>query len=123
MVLYLRFKAVICRTYFFLQAEDGIRVRNVTGVQTCALPISRRRLDTQARAARKERHPPARRPVLGTGRRAGGCRSFLAARACVSSRRRGGGRGLQERSAERRVGKEGVPGGRPELWCERDRTR
>src|SRR5699024_12222951 len=24
---------------FFLQAEDGIRVRNVTGVQTCALPI------------------------------------------------------------------------------------
>src|SRR5699024_12226565 len=25
---------------FFLQAEDGIRVRNVTGVQTCALPIS-----------------------------------------------------------------------------------
>src|SRR6266704_5807272 len=26
--------------YFFLQAEDGIRDRNVTGVQTCALPIS-----------------------------------------------------------------------------------
>src|SRR5699024_11868064 len=26
--------------YFFFQAEDGIRVRNVTGVQTCALPIS-----------------------------------------------------------------------------------
>src|SRR5437773_6036628 len=25
---------------FFLQAEDGIRVRDVTGVQTCALPIS-----------------------------------------------------------------------------------
>src|SRR5437868_1700341 len=25
---------------FFFQAEDGIRVRNVTGVQTCALPIS-----------------------------------------------------------------------------------
>src|SRR5699024_11317293 len=25
---------------FFLQAEDGIRYRNVTGVQTCALPIS-----------------------------------------------------------------------------------
>src|SRR5699024_12004910 len=24
---------------FFYQAEDGIRVRNVTGVQTCALPI------------------------------------------------------------------------------------
>src|SRR5207249_7480651 len=28
------------KTYFF-QAEDGIRDRNVTGVQTCALPISR----------------------------------------------------------------------------------
>src|SRR5699024_5779682 len=24
---------------FFFQAEDGIRARNVTGVQTCALPI------------------------------------------------------------------------------------
>src|SRR5699024_11264409 len=24
---------------FFSQAEDGIRARNVTGVQTCALPI------------------------------------------------------------------------------------
>src|SRR5699024_11928148 len=24
----------------FFQAEDGIRYRNVTGVQTCALPIS-----------------------------------------------------------------------------------
>src|SRR5699024_11538570 len=28
----------VCRSYFF-QAEDGIRDRNVTGVQTCALPI------------------------------------------------------------------------------------
>src|SRR5438067_2970323 len=26
-------------TLFFFQAEDGIRDRNVTGVQTCALPI------------------------------------------------------------------------------------
>ena len=25
---------------FFFQAEDGIRDRDVTGVQTCALPIS-----------------------------------------------------------------------------------
>src|SRR5699024_11577424 len=25
--------------FFVFQAEDGIRVRNVTGVQTCALPI------------------------------------------------------------------------------------
>src|SRR5699024_11631151 len=28
---------------FFFQAEDGIRDRNVTGVQTCALPISTQR--------------------------------------------------------------------------------
>src|SRR5699024_12036418 len=31
---------------FFFQAEDGIRDRNVTGVQTCALPISRCRETT-----------------------------------------------------------------------------
>src|SRR5690625_7247242 len=33
-----------CRKYaasFFFQAEDGIRDGHVTGVQTCALPISR----------------------------------------------------------------------------------
>src|SRR5207248_8167917 len=30
--------------FFFFQAEDGIRDRTVTGVQTCALPISRNRL-------------------------------------------------------------------------------
>src|SRR5256885_9837494 len=28
------------RTFFFFQAEDGIRDYKVTGVQTCALPIS-----------------------------------------------------------------------------------
>src|SRR5699024_11633157 len=31
---------VCCLCSFFFQAEDGIRDRNVTGVQTCALPIS-----------------------------------------------------------------------------------
>src|SRR3989442_12020226 len=29
-----------CRIVFFFQAEDGIRDADVTGVQTCALPIS-----------------------------------------------------------------------------------
>src|SRR5207249_9089522 len=39
--------------FFFFQAEDGIRDRNVTGVQTCALPICRRAgLDCQLGAAR-----------------------------------------------------------------------
>src|SRR5699024_11987971 len=30
---------VMFHFFFFFQAEDGIRDRNVTGVQTCALPI------------------------------------------------------------------------------------
>src|SRR2546426_9378813 len=29
-----------CVSFFFFQAEDGIRDYKVTGVQTCALPIS-----------------------------------------------------------------------------------
>src|SRR5207249_6091975 len=37
-------------SYFFFQAEDGIRDRNVTGVQTCALPICARRRDRGDRA-------------------------------------------------------------------------
>src|SRR5207248_8576860 len=32
--------------FFFFQAEDGIRDRTVTGVQTCALPISFQQLQT-----------------------------------------------------------------------------
>src|SRR5690606_30604721 len=34
--------------YFFFQAEDGIRDFHVTGVQTCALPISSRLLSYQS---------------------------------------------------------------------------
>src|SRR5699024_11337953 len=33
------FVADLCLIVFLYQAEDGIRARNVTGVQTCALPI------------------------------------------------------------------------------------
>src|SRR6266511_5322693 len=32
---------MFCAFFFFFQAEDGIRGFHVTGVQTCALPISR----------------------------------------------------------------------------------
>ena len=32
-------------SFFFFQAEDGIRDTSVTGVQTCALPISERWTD------------------------------------------------------------------------------
>src|SRR5699024_11851853 len=34
-----QYLVVRVRIVFFFQAEDGIRDRNVTGVQTCALPI------------------------------------------------------------------------------------
>src|SRR5207237_4439979 len=34
------FCAIIVAFFFFFQAEDGIRDSSVTGVQTCALPIS-----------------------------------------------------------------------------------
>src|SRR5207245_6419596 len=47
--------------FFFFQAEDGIRDATVTGVQTCALPISARRLRRFGRAAHeRHRSPPAR---------------------------------------------------------------
>src|SRR5690606_16214301 len=38
----LKIKSVFLRSFFFFQAEDGIRDFHVTGVQTCALPICRR---------------------------------------------------------------------------------
>src|SRR5438067_3407163 len=47
--------AQCCIGGFFFQAEDGIRDRNVTGVQTCALPICHER----ALAGRPERGPEA----------------------------------------------------------------
>src|SRR6266851_8061214 len=51
---------------FFFQAEDGIRDRDVTGVQTCALPISgRRRTGTAGPAGLllRLRHAPGNRPA------------------------------------------------------------
>src|SRR5699024_8675919 len=39
MLVHWRYMCLACYGFFF-QAEDGIRDRNVTGVQTCALPIS-----------------------------------------------------------------------------------
>src|SRR3989441_7658861 len=42
--------------FFFFQAEDGIRDKLVTGVQTCALPISR--LGGQLVAPLAQRRPP-----------------------------------------------------------------
>src|SRR5690606_21195233 len=41
--------------HFFFQAEDGIRDFHVTGVQTCALPISRSRSRRRRAAAARDR--------------------------------------------------------------------
>src|SRR5688572_33213759 len=40
--------------HFFFQAEDGIRDLTVTGVQTCALPISTPCKGSEGRTARSE---------------------------------------------------------------------
>src|SRR5699024_4290367 len=48
--------APVSMLFFFFQAEDGIRDRNVTGVQTCALPISSADLAGQSLGPRVE-HP------------------------------------------------------------------
>src|SRR5688572_32967270 len=83
---------------FFFQAEDGIRDLTVTGVQTCALPISGRGGEA------------VRRPPPGGAERPGGA----AGGGGVLPPRRGGrqGRAVPQatgrgyRSEERRVGKE-----------------
>src|SRR2546422_8138453 len=50
--------------FFFFQAEDGIRDVAVTGVQTCALPISISRRERELPGARRGRRSgqPAREP-------------------------------------------------------------
>src|SRR5207249_9197856 len=60
MILYL---CCVYFFFFFFQAEDGIRDRNVTGVQTCALPIScdTRRTRRRAPRASSARGPRSRR--------------------------------------------------------------
>src|SRR2546430_11657589 len=67
---------------FFFQAEDGIRDLTVTGVQTCALPISgllalRFALDrgAAARARGRVRGRSGGRAPLHAGRRRGGGQS------------------------------------------------
>src|SRR5207247_6277231 len=73
--------------FFFFQAEDGIRDPLVTGVQTCALPISRRR------AGHEILHP------VGTT----ACRRDVD---LFRADHHDGRRHAEDRSEERRVGKE-----------------
>src|SRR5437773_6119746 len=57
---------------FFFQAEDGIRDRDVTGVQTCALPISQRPAAARAgqpsggRGSRSAARDPSQAARLGS---------------------------------------------------------
>src|SRR5690625_7154626 len=50
--------------YFFFQAEDGIRDGHVTGVQTCALPIS----PGSSRSGWRARTAPRRSSISASGR-------------------------------------------------------
>src|SRR2546428_4306032 len=82
--------------FFFFQAEDGIRDLIVTGVQTCALPIS---CNTDSRWGNRESVLHATRE---TGRR-----GRIPCRQPKLARRRPDLRlGESNRSEERRVGKE-----------------
>src|SRR5207249_7414346 len=78
---------VVPPNFFFFQAEDGIRDRNVTGVQTCALPICP--LLPSLHSGEGWAGGPPRRGAAGGARHAHAVR--------------GGG---DLRSEERRVGKE-----------------
>src|SRR3712207_7412478 len=84
--------------FFFFQAEDGIRDIGVTGVQTCALPIS---IDFQLPPRLRETQTP---PVPIVANR----RLLLGSWAKLSMRpeRFTNPAPLTSRSEERRVGKE-----------------
>src|SRR3712207_7800654 len=79
--------------FFFFQAEDGIRDIGVTGVQTCALPISAKGEDGGSEA-----------PIASSGR--SGCPRSWARSWARSSIRRTTRTCSSSRSEERRVGKE-----------------
>src|SRR3989442_9253494 len=95
-------KALWCCFFFFFQAEDGIRDADVTGVQTCALPISRgaSRPDSSPAPLRPDEGEDEVEVRSGAGEESG--RDAPRERALGRVlRRRGAGR-----SEERRVGKE-----------------
>src|SRR5699024_11446551 len=87
--------------FFFFQAEDGIRDRNVTGVQTCALPI----LITVQRFFFAAIIPAAQRTADSAASVAGSrvCGAAAVSSAAASASASAGADG---RSEERRVGKE-----------------
>src|SRR2546430_5899389 len=87
-------------SFFFFQAEDGIRDLTVTGVQTCALPIWED--DALDQQPDRERH-------LATDHQPGqgvASQDVGAERVTVHARPRLDALDLLRRSEERRVGKE-----------------
>src|SRR3712207_7506994 len=88
-------------SFFFFQAEDGIRDIGVTGVQTCALPIWGATCDPKARFSSSSVIGAA--PASGAGNvRAGRC----AAAGSHTRKTTTGPSQNTPRSEERRVGKE-----------------
>src|SRR5258707_6869862 len=89
---------VLLSFFFFFQAEDGIRDIGVTGVQTCALPIS-----SASRTHRASPFASKRRRCAVCAR----CRRSLNGRSNrASTCSRVHGASPFRRSEERRVGKE-----------------
>src|SRR5207248_8588264 len=84
------FGCTVVVVFFFFQAEDGIRDRTVTGVQTCALPIY-----AVGRGGAEGRPRPQPAAAVVPRGRAGRGRPGAQA-----------GGGARRRSEERRVGKE-----------------
>src|SRR5689334_23913574 len=93
----------MCAFVFFFQAEDGIRDGTVTGVQTCALPISSVGLGDEARCEGQD--DKADRDVDEEGPAP---RAHVGEESAEQQAEGGasGGDGTEERSEERRVGKE-----------------
>src|SRR2546430_6404679 len=85
--------------FFFFQAEDGIRDLTVTGVQTCALPIS------DSPTARRWPAAPRDSCRVAAGARGSRCPDAWTGAPPLEPRR-GYGRRSPPRSEERRVGKE-----------------
>src|SRR5690606_40933123 len=85
-----------CFFLFFFQAEDGIRDFHVTGVQTCALPISGVHLEPPATSAPAQRPPRVDEDVPELPGTSAAAHPYLP----VEDHR------PSDRSEERRVGKE-----------------
>src|SRR5690606_40731527 len=93
---------VCVSSFFFFQAEDGIRDFHVTGVQTCALPICKPNKVT--RRSRSPRNSPANSSV----KKACACNTSDANPAGIPTAMAENRKANwpSERSEERRVGKE-----------------